>query len=192
MNMSIVLRRLSALTLVAASLELAACNGNDGPTAPLPPTPVPTAAHAPSPTPQIPTPTPAPQIPTPTPPPPSQPTLNFVVTDVCNDGRGLYVRLWDETTGQSFPGGDQAYVVPVGGTGTATATANPGDKICYGAETNPPTTVYWGVGVDNNHGCDHCCYNIPLSGGPVTVPVTLTCPNGSGVGADLGPFGSPR
>jgi hypothetical protein len=189
--MNSVARRLSAAISVLLALEVAGCNGNDGPTAPVQPSPVPTIAVNRTPT-SVP-PTPIPQVPTPTPvpPPPSSATLNLLVSDGCSDGRGLYVRLWDETTGQDFPGGGQAWIIPVGGSGNVSATGNPGDKICYGAETNPPTSSYWGVGVDNSHGCDHCCWFLP-NGGAISESVNLVCTSGSVVGATTGSVGSPR
>src|SRR5262249_44650212 len=122
-----------------------------------------------------PTPPPVPPTPVPTQPPFNQPTINFTLVDGCNDGLGFYVRFWNETTGQAYPNTGQVYVMNVGQTVTQAITANPGDKICIGAETNPPNNLHWGVGVDNTFGCDDCCYFVPSSGGPISVTRTFTC-----------------
>ena len=32
-----------------------------------------------------------------------------------------------------------------------------GALICYGAETDPRTDIYWGVGLDGVESCADCC-----------------------------------
>ncbi len=33
-----------------------------------------------------------------------------------------------------------------------------GEKICFGAWVTGRSSPYWGVGADNEHGCEACCY----------------------------------
>lgn len=131
------------------------------------PTPNPNPTPAPNPTPNPtpapnPTPNPAPN-PTPTPnpapqPPPGTSNMTWSLSDGCNDGRGMRIRLYDKTNNLLWPNQSQVYVIGPGGTFEETIACRTGARICYGAETDPANTSYWGVGIDGTRGCDNCCF----------------------------------
>lgn len=98
--------------------------------------------------------------------------MTWKFSDECNDGLGVQLQFFDETNHLVWPGGGNAYILNPGGSGSASLACKAGAKICYGATTRPPTASYWGVGIDNNRGCDKCCAH--CSSGEVT-PIALRC-----------------
>jgi hypothetical protein len=118
------------------------------------------------------TPTPTPPHATPTPVPGRNPIATFVITDSCNDGLGLQVRFFDTTHGLAWPSAGSAYTIASGGTGTFPLSVVTGSTVCFGAETNPSNGSYWGVGVNNTHGCAACCYTVTQD---MTVNLPLSC-----------------
>jgi hypothetical protein len=83
------------------------------------------------------------------------------------------VAIFDRTSGTTYPGGGQVYIVSPGGSGSARLTCVSNDQLCFGAQpdtSNPP--IYWGVGIDGTDNCadNACCINCP---GPDAAPAAL-------------------
>ncbi len=128
----------------------------------------------PTPPPQAPPPqAPPPQAPPPAPPaPPSSTTsMRWVLTDGCNDGRGLRTRFFDKTNNLMWPDAERVYVAGSGGSVEVSLGANAGATICYGAAKDPDDRTYWGIGLDGNQGCASCCYTAAAT----TIRINLSC-----------------
>lgn len=97
--------------------------------------------------------------------------MTWSLSDGCSDGRGLHVRLFDKTNNLLWPNQSQVYVAQTGGSVDVTISCRTGARICYGAETNPSSTSYWGVGIDGTRGCDNCCVTCSAT----TVSRSLVC-----------------
>jgi len=85
------------------------------------------------------------------------------------------VEFYSQTRDHAWPGGDRQYTV--NNDGTYSLNCNAGEKICYGAWRDGNSSVYWGVGMNDKHGCERCCITC---GG--TFETTLTDNAGSGGG----------
>lgn len=161
--MNVKLRSNYALS-VMGGLLLAGCTQ---PTQPDPPptqttNPNPTSSPTPRPTatPPVVQPPPTPPPPPPaTPPPPSQNArMEWSLSDGCNDGRGIGVKLFDKTNNLVWPNASQYWTAGPGGSVDVAISCQRGARICFGASTDPVTSRYWGVGLDGNRGCDSCCF----------------------------------
>lgn len=89
------------------------------------------------------------------PPPPA--AMDWILYDSCADGLGLQAALFDVTHDRVWPSAHGAYYAGPGGAIDARITCEVGSYICYGAETDPPTGIFWGVGLDGHESCDDCC-----------------------------------
>jgi hypothetical protein len=58
---------------------------------------------------------------------------------------------------QTWPGGDQVYLLDPGDIKEVTISCTPGERICYGAWINGNDRISFGVGPDNNRTCHNCC-----------------------------------
>jgi len=176
----------SAIRTVAALALLSSfgCTSPTGPTTTTAPPPgtqtAPPPANPPATTPPAPAPTPAP-----TAPPSVNAAMTWTITDGCSDGRGLLVKFYDRTSGGVWPTSSTAYVANPGGSVVRTLSCTRGNRICYGATTDPSTTRYWGIGLEGNRGCDACCNTCD----DVSVSRTLTCSAGASITS--GPAGLP-
>jgi hypothetical protein len=97
--------------------------------------------------------------------------LSFTIADGCSDGRGLLVRFFDKTNNLVWPNSSQAYTIGAGGSANFPLSCKTGAQICYGGSTNPETSYYWGVGLQDNESCDHCCATCDNA----AYSFTLTC-----------------
>ena len=59
---------------------------------------------------------------------------------------------------QVWPGGDQVYLLEKGEAKSVPVSCNAGENICYGAWVAGDDRIAWGVGPDNDHPCNDCCY----------------------------------
>lgn len=84
-------------------------------------------------------------------------TMNWVLFDECSDGFGIQAALFESETGRVYPSRDSVYVADPGGIIDTVITCRQGAQVCYGAETDPPSGIFWGVGIDGTEGCDDCC-----------------------------------
>ncbi|MEM8962756.1 MAG: hypothetical protein AAGD38_14820 [Acidobacteriota bacterium] len=89
--------------------------------------------------------------------PPPTATMDWALFDQCDDGLGLQAALFDTTTGRVYPSSSSVYVSSPGGVIDVRIECRLGAQVCYGAETDPPSSVFWGVGLDGNAGCNDCC-----------------------------------
>jgi EF hand len=94
------------------------------------------------------------------------------LADGCPDGLALEFAIFDRTSGTTYPGGGQVYIVSSGGSGFANVTCVSNDQLCFGAQPYTSTpSIYWGVGLDGTQICaDACCINCP---GPDAAPAVL-------------------
>ena len=96
-----------------------------------------------------------------------QSTLDFSITDSCNDGQAIRYRFFEDTDDISqfstvWPSWDRVYVAEVyGRTYTSRLACTPGYKVCFGARDG---RGYWGVDIDASEGCESCCTWCPTSG----------------------------
>ena len=94
-------------------------------------------------------------------------TLDFSITDSCNDGRAIRYRFFEDAddisqSSAAWPSWDRVYVAEFyGETYTSRLACTPGYKVCYGARTG---NEYWGVDIDASEGCESCCTRCPTSG----------------------------
>jgi hypothetical protein len=154
--------------ILGVALFSVACSASS----PTPPDPVPSNPPGPQSTPApVPQPTPTPMPPPPPPPPSGTAAMSWSLTDACNDGRGIGVKLFDKTDNLVWPNAYEFYVAPPGGTVSLAIGCQRGAKICYGAEPNPPNGYHWGVGLNGTQGCDTCCYSCA----DTTISLRLTC-----------------
>jgi hypothetical protein len=58
---------------------------------------------------------------------------------------------------QTWPGGDQVYLLDPGDIKEVTISCTPGERICYGAWINGDDRIAFGVGPDNDRTCHNCC-----------------------------------
>ena len=89
--------------------------------------------------------------------PPPVAVMDWILYDGCADGLGLQAALFDVTHGRVWPSARGAYYAGPGGAIDARITCDVGALICYGAETDPPTDIFWGVGLDGQEPCADCC-----------------------------------
>ena len=73
-------------------------------------------------------------------------------------GRAVAVELRSRDRDQVWPGGDQVYLVEKGVAKSVPISCEAGEKICYGAWVAGDDRITWGVGPDNDHPCNDCCY----------------------------------
>ena len=94
-------------------------------------------------------------------------TLDFSITDSCNDGQAIRYRFFEDAgdisqSSAAWPSWDRAYVAEVyGETYISRLACTPGYKVCFGARTG---NGYWGVDIDANESCESCCTRCPTSG----------------------------
>jgi len=84
-------------------------------------------------------------------------TLTWIISDQCVDGRGTLIRFFDRTDGGFWPGSGGYYSMNAGDTRQVTLSCDFGNKICYGARTDPYDGGFWGLDVNGNQSCSNCC-----------------------------------
>jgi hypothetical protein len=72
--------------------------------------------------------------------------------------RAVVVELRSRDRDQVWPGGDQVYLLEKGEAKSVPISCEAGEQICYGAWVSGDDRISWGVGPDNDHPCDNCCY----------------------------------
>lgn len=73
-------------------------------------------------------------------------------------GRAVAVELRSHDRDQVWPGDDKVYLLEKGEAKSVPISCNAGENICYGAWVAGDDRVTWGVGPDDDHACDDCCY----------------------------------
>ena len=72
--------------------------------------------------------------------------------------RAVAVELRSRDRDQVWPGGDQVYLLEKSEAKSVPISCEAGEQICYGAWVVGDDRRSWGVGPDNDHPCDDCCY----------------------------------
>jgi len=83
--------------------------------------------------------------------------IDWTIADSCDDGSGLQVRFFDRNSTRVWPNSSEVYVIGPGGSATFDIECDRDHLICFGAETDPPSGIFWGVGLDGAEGCSECC-----------------------------------
>jgi hypothetical protein len=98
--------------------------------------------------------------------------LTWVVQNQCPYAPGFQVKIFDETNNLTWPTatGD-IFPLAAGVTSEINVDTYKGAKVCIGAKPNVASSEsHWGVGIDNQYGCDQCCFIADNS--RVTWPLT--------------------
>ena len=70
----------------------------------------------------------------------------------------VQIEFYSQDRKHAWPGGNRAYNLNDYDVHSYTLNCSSGEKICYGAwDKNNPKT-YWGVGMNDRHSCEGCCY----------------------------------
>jgi hypothetical protein len=74
----------------------------------------------------------------------------------------VQIEFYSQSRNVAWPGNGRAYPLNDYQPHSFTLNCISGEKICYGAwptggDTHGRYRNYWGVGANNQHGCDHCC-----------------------------------
>jgi hypothetical protein len=69
----------------------------------------------------------------------------------------VQLEFYSQNRNAAWPGGDRAYEIRDWQWHTYRITCRTGEKICYGAWVAGDETTYWGVGLNDRHGCQGCC-----------------------------------
>ena len=71
----------------------------------------------------------------------------------------VQIEFYSQQRKHAWPGGNRAYNLNDDEVHSFSLNCNSGEKICYGAWVNGNSKTYWGVGMNDRHGCDNCCYS---------------------------------
>jgi len=70
----------------------------------------------------------------------------------------VQIEFYAQGRSHAWPGGNRAYNLNDYDVHTYTLNCIGGEKVCYGAWVTGNSSRYWGVGMNNKHGCSDCCY----------------------------------
>jgi hypothetical protein len=96
-------------------------------------------------------------------------TMTWSITDSCNDGLTIDMRLFDINARLVWPAPPSDYVLAPSQSYSQNITCNTGNKICLGARQG---TKYWGVDIDDSKSCTDCCWFC----GNITATYNPSCP----------------
>jgi hypothetical protein len=94
--------------------------------------------------------------------------MTWSMTDECNDGLPIDMRLFDVNAKLVWPAPPQYYILSPGQSYNDVITCNTGNKICIGMRQG---SSYWGVDLDDSKSCTDCCAFC----GNTTVPFNPSC-----------------
>ena len=106
------------------------------------------------------------------PPPQVYQTINFTITDGCNNGVSINYKFYDETNNLVWPSSTTYYyTTALNASYSSNLSCLEGANVCYGARsTLNGGQIYWGVDLDNSKSCTNCC---------------ITCVNGNSLSRTL-------
>ncbi len=81
------------------------------------------------------------------------------------------LEFYSQSRNHVWPGNSKVYILDDYGTHTYNLSCRSGEKVCYGAWVRNRTSTYWGVGYNDRHGCESCCW---ICDGGRTPVVTLS------------------
>ena len=70
----------------------------------------------------------------------------------------VHLEFYSQNYSRAWPGGGEAYVLDDSADHSYTLVCEIGEKICFGAWSSGDPDTYWGVGMDDDEGCERCCY----------------------------------
>jgi hypothetical protein len=68
------------------------------------------------------------------------------------------VELYSQNRRHIWPGGGEVYSLRDFDVHNVNITCVSGERICYGAWVRGNDRTYWGVGTNQRHRCEKCCY----------------------------------
>lgn len=82
-------------------------------------------------------------------------SLTVKLKDQCGDGYRVDYRFFDVNNNLVWPASDRNYyTLAFNQYYRHDLACAPGAQVCYGASSG---SLYWGVGLDGNNGCEDCC-----------------------------------
>ena len=82
-------------------------------------------------------------------------TIEWRVTDMCDDGDVIEYKFYDFDNNWVWPSASTHYETTIyNRTYKSVLSCQKGAKVCFGGRTG---NLYWGVDVDGSKGCDDCC-----------------------------------
>ena len=79
------------------------------------------------------------------------------------------LEFYSSSRNHAWPGNGKVWILDDSEIHTYNLRCYSGEKICYGAWPKGDSSLYWGVGQNNRHGCSSCCYT--CEGGKTRVMV---------------------
>jgi hypothetical protein len=70
----------------------------------------------------------------------------------------VQISFYSLTHHREWPGNGQAWGLNDDDVHEYNLQCRTGEKICFGAWVTGNAGTYWGVGADNKHSCESCCY----------------------------------
>jgi hypothetical protein len=70
----------------------------------------------------------------------------------------VQIAFYSQNRRFEWPGKGRAYGLNDYDVHEYSMVCKPGEKICFGAWVTDDSSTYWGVGFDNKHSCESCCY----------------------------------
>ena len=84
--------------------------------------------------------------------------VNFTWRFRNNTGGTVHVKMYARERRNWWPGASTNWRMDGVGPYAFTISCRYGEKVCYGAWQSGNTDRYWGVGFQDAHGCQNCCY----------------------------------
>ena len=75
-----------------------------------------------------------------------------------NHPNRVQLEFYSQDRNHAWPGGGQADVLDDGAPHSYPLSCQTGEQICYGAWVDGNASIYWGSGLDDQYGCDACCF----------------------------------
>jgi hypothetical protein len=98
--------------------------------------------------------------------------ITWVVQNQCRYAPGFQARIFDRTHNFTWPAAGEVFLLASGVTSEINIDTYKGAEVCIGAKPNASSAEpHWGVGIDNQYGCDNCCVTADNS----RVAWPLTC-----------------
>lgn len=83
-------------------------------------------------------------------------TITFNVTN--ETPYKLRLSFFSQHRNAAWPGGDSDYILQRGERIPYSLSCRTTEQICYGAWTESNQAIFWGIGPENDQGCENCCW----------------------------------
>jgi hypothetical protein len=87
----------------------------------------------------------------------------------------VQLKFYSQDRNHVWPSVSRAYVLDDSRQHEFSLSCQPGERICYGAwdvTTRGSGNKYWGVGQNDRHGCQRCCWTCGRKGDPRAINLT--------------------